>query len=219
VIAAVGGPDRLARVESLHADLVVDYGSDPGWPDTIRARFPDGVTLAVDPAGNPDVWQGTIRALGRRGRIAVCGAHAGPIVELDLAWLFRTRTTVIGCSGSTIAGVRQIVSLAGEGRVRPAIDSVRPLDDVHAAFGRLLARENRGKVVLEVTGSRPVDDSRVPGQRQAPRREGQPGAGTEREQEQHPDRQEQEHDQRQERRLVSISLTRPASTWNGSQPV
>jgi NADPH:quinone reductase-like Zn-dependent oxidoreductase len=151
VVAAVGGPDRIARVEALGADLVVDYGADADWPEKIRARFPAGVTLVVDPAGNPDVWRGAVRALARRGRIAVCGAHAGPIVGLDLSWLFRTRATVIGCSGSTIAGVRRVVELAGEGKLRPAIDSVRPLEDVHAAFARLLARENRGKVVLEVS--------------------------------------------------------------------
>jgi NADPH:quinone reductase-like Zn-dependent oxidoreductase len=151
VVAAVGGPDRTARIDGLGADLVLDYGADPRWADAIRDRFPDGATLYVEPAGNPEVWTEALRALGRRGRVAVCGAHAGPHVRLDLAWLFRTRATVIGCSGSTVAGVRRIVELAGEGRLRPAIDSVRPLADVRSAFERLLARQNRGKVILEVS--------------------------------------------------------------------
>jgi NADPH:quinone reductase-like Zn-dependent oxidoreductase len=155
VIAAVGGPDRVERCTDLGADLVIDYGTDPRFADTIRETFPDGVSLFVDPAGHPGVWAEAVRALGRRGRIAVCGAHAGPKVELDLAWLFRTRATIIGCSGSTLAGVRRIVELAGEGRLRPPVDSVRPLAEVHSAFARLLARENRGKVILEVSTDAP----------------------------------------------------------------
>lgn len=151
VVAAVGGPDRVALVEPLGADLVVDYGANAAWADEVRTRYPDGVTLYVEPAGNPAVWSQAVRTLARRGRIAVCGAHAGPVVDLDLAWLFRTRATVLGCSGSTVAGVRRIVELAASGQLRPAVDSVRPLDDVTAAFARLLARQNRGKVVLEVS--------------------------------------------------------------------
>jgi NADPH:quinone reductase-like Zn-dependent oxidoreductase len=157
VIAAVGGSDRLASVETVGADLVVDYGSDRRWAEGIRERFPNGATLVVDPAGNPDVWRGAVRVLARRGRIAVCGAHAGPVVELDLAWLFRTRATVIGCSGSTIGGVQRILELAAEGRLRPAIDSIRPLEEAEAAFVRLGARQNRGKVVLEVTKEPPLN--------------------------------------------------------------
>ncbi len=157
VVAAVGGPDRATIVANLGADFVVDYGSEPRWADLVRERYPDGVTLYVEPAGNPQVWTEALRALARRGRVAVCGAHAGPVVELDLAWLFRTRATVIGCSGSTIAGVRRIVELASEGGLRPAVDSIRPLEDVRAAFERLLARENRGKLVLEVSKDPPPD--------------------------------------------------------------
>lgn len=156
VVAAVGGPDRAEIVRGLGPDLVVDYGSRPSFAVDIRERFPDGVTLYVEPAGNPAIWSEAMKAVGRRGRIAVCGAHAGPRVELDLAWLFRNRVTVHGCSGSTIAGVREVIGIAAEGRLRPAIDSLRPLDDVRAAFERLQARENRGKVILEVSNDAPA---------------------------------------------------------------
>ena len=153
VVAAVGGEDRATIARELGADLVVDYGADPAFSGQIRAAFPDGVSVYVEPAGNPVIWNEAVKAVGRRGRIAICGAHAGPIVDLDLAWLFRNRVTVLGCSGSTRASVARVLELIAQGVLRPPLDSVRPIDDVHAAFERLLARQNRGKVVLQVAPS------------------------------------------------------------------
>lgn len=151
VVAAVGGPDRAAIARDLGADLVVDYGEEPAFAARIRDAFPDGVSLYVEPAGNPGVWAEAVKAVGRRGRIAVCGSHAGPRVDLDLSWLFRNRVTIYGCSGSTVAAVHRVLELAATGRLRPSIDSHRPLADVRAGFERLLARQNRGKVILEVS--------------------------------------------------------------------
>ena len=151
VVAAVGGPDRAAIARDHGADLVVDYGAEPAFAARILDAFPDGVSLYVEPAGNPTVWAEAVKAVGRRGRIAVCGSHAGPRVDLDLSWLFRNRVTIHGCSGSTIADVDRVLELAVAGRLRPAIDSRRPLADVRAGFERLLARQNRGKVILEVS--------------------------------------------------------------------
>jgi acryloyl-coenzyme A reductase len=151
VVAAVGGRDRAEIARQLGADLVVDYGARPAFSPEIRAAFPNGVSLYVEPAGNPAIWNEAVKAVGRRGRIAICGSHAGPRVELDLSWLFRNRVTIHGCSGSTIAAVGEVIELAAAGRIRPAIDSRQPLADVRSAFQRLLARENRGKVILDVS--------------------------------------------------------------------
>jgi acryloyl-coenzyme A reductase len=153
VVAAVGGEDRAGIVRDLGADLVIDYGASPTWSGQVREAFPDGVSVYVEPAGNPAIWDEALKAVGRRGRVAVCGAHAGPIVSLDLAWLFRNRVTVLGCSGSTRASVARALDLLAEGALRPPVDSVRPIEEVRAAFERLIARQNRGKVVLQVAPS------------------------------------------------------------------
>ena len=44
----------------------------------------------------------------------------------------------------------ELARLAEEGAVRPAIDSVFPLDEARAAFERVREPGKRGKVVLEV---------------------------------------------------------------------
>jgi NADPH:quinone reductase-like Zn-dependent oxidoreductase len=151
VIAAAGGPDRVERSRELADTEVIDYGAMPAFADQVRALAPDGISVYVETAGNPAVWQEALRTLARRARVAVCGAHGGPIVEVDLSWLFRNRISILGCSGSTLAAFRDVLALAGEGKVRPSIHEVLPLDRAREAYATLMARGNRGKIVLEVS--------------------------------------------------------------------
>jgi NADPH:quinone reductase-like Zn-dependent oxidoreductase len=149
VAAAAGGWEKAAQAMDLHPDLVVDYQATPAFAGIVRETFPGGATVYVESAGDPDVWSEARRALGPHARIVVCGSHAGPIVDLDLNWLFRLRISVLGCSGSTGADVQDVLKLAAAGRVRPPVDSVLPMREVKAAFDRIRARLNRGKVVLD----------------------------------------------------------------------
>ena len=48
------------------------------------------------------------------------------------------------------AGIREIVRLAGEGKLWPVIDRVYPWNDAVAAFTRLRNGEQTGKLVIEV---------------------------------------------------------------------
>jgi NADPH:quinone reductase-like Zn-dependent oxidoreductase len=152
VIAAAGGPDRAAYARSIGASESIDYLATPSFADEVLAFAPDGVTVYIETAGAPAIWKEALRTVARRGRIAVCGSHGGPRVELDLTWLFRTRATIIGSSGSTLVAYRDVLALADAGRIEANIHAVLPMDRVRDAFATLLARENRGKVILEVSG-------------------------------------------------------------------
>ena len=151
VIAAAGSSRGAAYGAELGADMIIDYGSDPLFAANVREAFPEGVSVYVESAGNPAVWVEALKTLGRRARVTVCGAHAGPIVDLDLKWLFRSRVSVLGSSGSSLRGFQDIIDLAGKGRLVANIDSVRPLEDAKEAFVRLMSGQNRGKVILQVT--------------------------------------------------------------------
>jgi NADPH:quinone reductase-like Zn-dependent oxidoreductase len=151
VIAAAGGPDRVARARELGAEDVIDYRAVPEFASEVRRLAPDGVTLYVETAGDPAIWAEALKALGRRARVTVCGSHGGQIVELDLNWLFRTRVSILGCSGSSLAAYRDVMELAGAGRIRANIHEVLPLARARDAFATLLGRGNRGKIILEVS--------------------------------------------------------------------
>lgn len=109
-----------------------------------------GVSVHVETTADPALWAEALRSVARRARIAVIGAHAGPVVELDLNWLFRQRVSVVGCSGSNLAAFADSIRLAGEGAITPRIDSELPFTEAATAYRKLGRRENRGKVILRV---------------------------------------------------------------------
>jgi NADPH:quinone reductase-like Zn-dependent oxidoreductase len=153
VIAAAGGQEHVERARELaglEAGDVIDYQAVPSFSHEVRRRVPGGIDLYVETSGEPTVWAEALRTLARRARVAVCGAHGGGIVALDLAWLFRNRTTLIGCSGSTVAAFREVLELAGQGRLRPNIQERLPLDRAREAFQMLESRRSGGKMILEV---------------------------------------------------------------------
>jgi NADPH:quinone reductase-like Zn-dependent oxidoreductase len=153
VIAAAGGADRVAFARELGPDLVIDYRETPAFAPLVAAAAPDGVAVYVESAGDPAIWSEALKTLGRRARVVACGSHGGPVVELNLNWLFRMRVRILGSSGSTRATFREAFELAGSGAIRPNIDVVIPLAEARSGFGRLARRgagANRGKIILQV---------------------------------------------------------------------
>lgn len=154
VIAAVGGREGVAWLESLPPAVrpvaVIDYAAEPAFGPAVRAIAPGGVDVLVETAGSPAIWSVAIAQVARHGRVAVVGAHAGPVAEVNLNLLFRLRLSIIGCSGSSATAFRQALALAADGQVSPRIDAVLPLAEARTAFHRLATRQNHGKVVLRV---------------------------------------------------------------------
>ena len=123
----------------------------PTFAGTVRSIVPEGVTVFLDPASDPRVWSEVLKTLRNRARVVVCGSHAGPMVQLNNNWLFRSRVAIYGSAGSTRRGMQRCLDLAGAGRIDPAIDSVRSLDNIREAYADLGSRRNVGKIVLRVT--------------------------------------------------------------------
>jgi NADPH:quinone reductase len=151
VIAAVGSPAKVEYARTLGAESVIDYGRTPEFAEEVkRLAGPMGVTLYVEPMGTPELWRQALKTLGRMGRAVVCSYHGGGAVELDLRWLYQNRLSILGSSGSSIAGFRQILELAGAARIHANIHAVLPLERYAEAYRLLHERLNTGKVVLRV---------------------------------------------------------------------
>ena len=130
-VIATASPGSAEHAVELGAHEVLDgvASPEPVAPVDLVFDTVGGDTLARSPA------------LVRPGGRVVSVAEEPPATEVESAYF-----VVEPDRGQLV----ELARLADEGELRPAIDSVFPLEDARAAFERSLARGKRGKVVLRI---------------------------------------------------------------------
>jgi NADPH:quinone reductase-like Zn-dependent oxidoreductase len=145
-----GSEQKLARARALGADVTLNHRElDVGRE--VRARTGKrGVDVVLDNVGET-TWAQSLGALGRRGRLVTCGATSGPMVQTDVRRLFWNQWTIMGSTMGNDAELDAITAELRAGRLLPPVDAVFPLAEGRAAFERLRAGDQFGKVVLRMT--------------------------------------------------------------------
>jgi NADPH2:quinone reductase len=159
IIVTAGSSDRCRRCRDLGADAAVDYRNEDFETAALDLTDGEGVDVVLDCIGGPYLER-NLRALAMDGRLVSIGLMGGPKAELDMRRLLTRRLTVIGSTLRALPPARkaEIVSsfldrfgdALADGRLRPVIDSVYPMELVAAAHARLASGEAFGKVVLSV---------------------------------------------------------------------
>ncbi|MFN2316563.1 MAG: zinc-binding dehydrogenase [Gemmatimonadales bacterium] len=148
VIATSGSDAKLPLARELGAELVLNHRTE----DVIR-RVRDftrgGVDVVVDTVGEA-TWPSSLRALRPMGRLVTSGATSGPQVALDIRKLFWFQWSILGSTMGNDAEFQAIVEQFRQGRLRPVVDSIVPLAQGPAAYARLAAGAQSGKLVIEV---------------------------------------------------------------------
>jgi NADPH:quinone reductase-like Zn-dependent oxidoreductase len=104
-----------------------------------------------DNDASPDVLPEAFRCLGRYGRMVTAGAHAGPVVPLDMSHLYRNDITIRGTRGSHHADRPKCFAAAADGRIKAQIARVLPLSQAAEAHRLVESGEEPGKIVLDPT--------------------------------------------------------------------
>jgi NADPH:quinone reductase-like Zn-dependent oxidoreductase len=150
VIATTSRPALAPQARAQGADLVVDHARDDVVAAVKAATEGRGADVVVETVGEA-TWERSLRAVARLGRVVVCGATSGPAVPLDLRRLFWRQWSLLGSTMGSRAEYGVVAALAGEGKLRPVVDRVVPLDRAVEAYRRLDAGAQTGKLVIEVT--------------------------------------------------------------------
>ncbi|MGI0071614.1 MAG: zinc-binding dehydrogenase [Thermoplasmata archaeon] len=151
VVVASRSAEKAERVRAIGADDVVTFDEGDRSLDRVLWQWSgkNGVDVIFDSVGTPTLPR-SLRALARGGRVVVIGATAGPVVELDVRTLFWRQASI---RGSTMADAVEFDEMLGHlaaGRLRPIVDSTRPLAEARAAFDRFDAPDLFGKIVVTV---------------------------------------------------------------------
>lgn len=157
VYATAGSPDKCAACEALGASRAIDYRREDFVAVLREATGKKGVDLILDMVGG-DYTERNIQLVALEGRIVQIAFLQGSKVALDLLPLMLKRATL---TGSTLrprtveqkaqiaqALEEKVLPLLAQGRCRPRIDSVFPLNDVRKAHARMDEGAHIGKIVL-----------------------------------------------------------------------
>jgi NADPH:quinone reductase-like Zn-dependent oxidoreductase len=149
-IVTSGKASKLDAARELGADAVIDHSSSDVVAAVRERTAGRGADVVVDSVGQA-TWDKSLRALRRGGRLVTCGATSGPSISLDVRRLFWNQWTLLGSTMGSRREYREIVRLAGLGRLWPVVDRVVPLKSAADALRRLAAGEQFGKLVIEVS--------------------------------------------------------------------
>ena len=144
-----GSDEKLARARDLGADETLNH-AQVDVAREVRARTGKrGVDVVIDNVGR-ESWPKSLGALGKRGRLVTCGGTSGPIVETDVRRMFWNQWTLMGSTMGNDDEFDAITAELDDGRLLPAVDSVFDLEEGRAAFERMQAAEQFGKIVLRI---------------------------------------------------------------------
>jgi NADPH2:quinone reductase len=155
VVALVGSQDKMAFVEGLGADVVVDT-SRHDWADRVRsATGGHGVDVVLEAAGG-EFGKHSLRLLAPFGRMVVFGArnihdtfHPEQVQQL----IYNNQSVIAFNIPSykperIAASIGPLLELIASGKLKPFASNQFTLDSVKEAFEALSSRKTVGKVVL-----------------------------------------------------------------------
>lgn len=155
VIATAGGPDKVAVVRDLGAEIAIDYRTEDFVEIVKDATGGQGADVIFDPVGG-DTFDRSRRCIAFEGRLLVIGFTSGRIPDAPANHALVKNYSVVGVHWGLYNSkqpelVREIhaelVALHARGAIRPQVHEVVALEAVPEALARLAARGTTGKVV------------------------------------------------------------------------
>jgi NADPH:quinone reductase-like Zn-dependent oxidoreductase len=151
----------IARREEARSRIAALYGVDVAAPDAYveTATRRGGANVVVELLGQASVGD-SLKALADQGRIVVVGALTGWEMNLNLRLLCRKRAVLRGTvlrfrspeekAAAVGAFTSEVAPWLAEGRMKPLIDRVFPMDRARDAFEYLAAPGKFGKVLIDL---------------------------------------------------------------------
>nr|WP_244314436.1 NADPH:quinone oxidoreductase family protein [Pannonibacter sp. XCT-53] len=157
VIACASSQDKLAFARSLGAVETINYETEP-LKDRLKALTSGmGVDVVYDPVGG-DLAEQALRATAWEGRYLVVGFAAGQIPKIPLNLVMLKGCDIRGVFwGEAIirdpeghwANMAQILDWVRQGKLKPHVHAVYPMERTAEAIQEIADRKVRGKIIVK----------------------------------------------------------------------
>lgn len=150
VIATSSSDDKLARLQALGADHLINYREDEHWGETVRRLTGGrGVDHVVE-VGGPATLEQSMNAARIGGHIAMIGILSGTDAHLSLLTALtrqlRLQALIVGNRRQQQDMIRALEATD----MRPVIDRHFPLEEMVEAFRYEESRRHFGKICLDI---------------------------------------------------------------------
>ena len=148
VLATTSSPGKVARLEALGADVVIDTTRTPDWVAEVHKHTGgEGADVVVDLAGGEGLEQSGAAAR-ELGRVSAVGMFNGA-PAMGSSFFFRGVTVhpIRVGSRENFEQMNRAIAVAG---LKPVVDRVFGFNEVHAALRHLQGRSHVGKVVVRL---------------------------------------------------------------------
>lgn len=156
VIACASSDDKLEFCRKLGADETLNYTDEDLKTRLKELTGGKGVDVIYDPVG-ADLAEPALRAIGWKGRFLVVGFAGGgiPKIPLNLALLKGCQIVGVFWGDHLVreperhrANMTRLLNWVLEGKIKPHIHKVYPLEETSDALMAIARREVRGKVIV-----------------------------------------------------------------------
>lgn len=141
-VLAVVSSQKMADCAVLGADRLISRDQP-----LLGAVGENTVDVVIDVVGG-EAWPDLLEVLRPRGRYAVSGAVAGPMVSLDLRKLYLKDLTLYGCTAQDEGVFEALIGYIERGEIKPLLAQTYPLSDLVQAQKDFLSKRHIGKLVV-----------------------------------------------------------------------
>ena len=159
VFATAGSDDKCRAIEALGAERGINYRSEDFVAVVKELTGGKGVDVILDMVAG-DYVPREIDCLADDGRLAIIALLGGAKANVDLGQVLRRRLTVTGSTlrprpvafkAEIARQLRERVwPLFAEGKIKPVIHRIYPLEQAAAAHALMESSTHVGKIVLQV---------------------------------------------------------------------
>lgn len=159
VIVTVGSAEKAHLCEAMGADLAIRYHEEDFVARAMEFGGGDGVDVILDTVG-AGYLQRNLELLALKGRLLLIGILGGTQTEINMRQIISKRLAVLGDTLSKYsvaeladmkdAFLRDFGEALDDGRLKPVVDSVFPIQEAEVAHQRMAENMNVGKIILTV---------------------------------------------------------------------
>jgi NADPH:quinone reductase-like Zn-dependent oxidoreductase len=150
VMVVGSNAEKCTKARELGADVTINREETPNWSKALYGMTDKrGFDVVVDNVGAA-TFTDSIRSTRIGGRLLVVGNTSGPIVEVDLRQIFARQIAIIGSTMGPHQDFIRVMNLVFEGKLKPVIGAVLPLERARDAQKMLANGDVFGKIVLEM---------------------------------------------------------------------